>query len=404
MKIHRKGLKTVFGLIMALCMVIASFYVPSFAASKKTVRVATAKELKEAIADSKVGTVIFRSGTYDSITIAADANAKSKKLIIDAQNANIVNKAVFKKIEIQNVNSFKEAASGNTLEMGLYTAGALEVAKKKKVKKLILSDLSGYEGIDRYWTVRKSAKIKNIVFKFGNDTAKWDKTTGKLSFDICAFEWGEEGKAVMTLDSAGRMLSRSEDFQYENDAEYTFKYDKNGNMVNAVAKILADGEMIVKGYKEYTYGSGNRLVSGKVLEELSPEPDITSYTYDKKGRVISEEFTGPNTGTGTTTYTYDSKGRLLTKVKESDLENVFEKYTYNENGWPLTIEGKDNYNSFYEEDTYDDAGNMIKAVCTFDEEVTVTHFFTYDKKGNWTEQRTVYPDGTESFFHPGEAG
>ena len=84
------------------------------AADEKTVRVTTQKELNKALKDSSIDTVILRTDTYDSITISSK-KAKKKKLIVDAPNSIIVNKAKFKSVVLENAEYYTEDVSGNNI-------------------------------------------------------------------------------------------------------------------------------------------------------------------------------------------------------------------------------------------------------------------------------------------------
>ena len=82
-----KNIKKIFGVICALILVTSLFtgLFENFtvkAASKKTVRVTTQKELKKALKNSKVGTIILRTQIYDDFTISSK-KAKKKNLIVE---------------------------------------------------------------------------------------------------------------------------------------------------------------------------------------------------------------------------------------------------------------------------------------------------------------------------------
>ncbi|MGX8680250.1 MAG: hypothetical protein ACSW8B_02565, partial [bacterium] len=115
-------------------------------------------ELVEAINNANVGTIILRSETRDAITIASNENAKGKKIVIDVPYATVTNKAKFKYITVSGASMYKEAVSGNTIEIPTYYLANLELAKKKSIKKLVLTGYTGFEEIDMYSIVRKGAK------------------------------------------------------------------------------------------------------------------------------------------------------------------------------------------------------------------------------------------------------
>ena len=106
------------------------------AASKKTVRVATEKQLKAALKDTKVGTIVLRTSSYKDITIKS-GKTKKKKIIIDAPNAIVTNTARFKNVEVIKANEYIEAVSGNTVKLS--SDVYLQVAEGVSVKKLVSS-------------------------------------------------------------------------------------------------------------------------------------------------------------------------------------------------------------------------------------------------------------------------
>ena len=91
----KKTFRTFGKLFMALAVVlfavIAINTIRVKADNGETVRVSTAKELKAAMKNAEVGTIIFRTKAYQTVTIKSDKAAKSKSLIIDAPNTSFTN-------------------------------------------------------------------------------------------------------------------------------------------------------------------------------------------------------------------------------------------------------------------------------------------------------------------------
>ena len=153
--------------LMALVVVISAVMLmegySTHAGEGKTVRVSTAKQLKKAIKNEDVGTIILRTKAYITITIKADKAAADKFLIVDAAHVNVVNKAVFAGIEIRSVNKYTESVSGNKISLTGYFDNDLDaftVSKKKQVESLKISN-----GSDYYpgYVLRKGAKVKELV-------------------------------------------------------------------------------------------------------------------------------------------------------------------------------------------------------------------------------------------------
>ena len=405
-------------LLLAVCVIISAS-VKSHAAGKKTVRVTSQEELVEAINNSKVGTIILRGQTCDKITIASNKKAKSKKLIVDASNAQIVNKAKFKSITINSAGKYTEAVSGNTIAIPTYCLSELELAKKKSIKKLILTDFNGFEETDMYCVIRKSAKIKNIVYKGSHGTFSLDKSTGTLSFEEDAFEWGEPAKVVISFDGSGRIVSRTEDFETENDSIYSYGYDKNGNLLEANGYVCyEEGEAASEVQSgAFKYDSKNRVIFSNVTGRYSAITTVTSYYYNSKGKLIrtaSESSATDEIGIGeyvkspeTTEYTYDSKGRLSKKTVENSEASTTIAYKYNDKGYVLTEKETDSLHpdglalTTY---TYDDYGNLIKNEYLNFDGTTSTYDMTYDELGEWVETTYTDSDGEKYTYSPYTAG
>ena len=86
------------------------------AASKagSLVIVSTKKELVKAIKKKAASTILFKTDDSAKLTIKKYANAKNKKLIVNAKNIDIVNKSKFKSVTIMNVKTWSERISAIT--------------------------------------------------------------------------------------------------------------------------------------------------------------------------------------------------------------------------------------------------------------------------------------------------
>jgi len=317
------------------------------AASGKTVTVSTAKKLKSAMKKSNVGVIIFKTNAYTKLTIKNEKTAKTKKLIIEAPNTDIINKAVFADIEIKEAGSYTEAANGNNISLTGYINGGREnfiIAKKKTVESLKI--YSNYFSEPKY-TIRKGGKIKNITL-----IANTEPTLVESSFNSAKRqltlkydnEYGYIQSYVVKLDKYGRMTSiKCEAEGAEFDCDYTFKYDSNGNLTESSGDDNMDGPAVTK----YTY-EGDRLIKS---ESSGFSESVTEYEYDSKGNLL-KEFTHiddsmdgqPFVVEEIRIYKYDDQGRLIYEK----LEDYSNDYMHPE----LTL----GYHYEYEY-TYDSKGN-----------------------------------------------
>ena len=317
------------------------------AASGKTVTVSTAKKLKSAMKKSNVGVIIFKTNAYTKLTIKNVKTAKTKRLIIEAPNTDIINKAVFADIEIKEAGSYTEAANGNNISLTGYINGGREnfiIAKKKTVESLKI--YSNYFSEPKY-TIRKGGKIKNITL-----IANTEPTLVESSFNSAKRqltlkydnEYGYIQSYVIKLDKYSRMTSiKCEAEGAEFDCDYTFKYDSNGNLTESSGDDNMDGPAVTK----YTY-EGDRLIKS---ESSGFSESVTEYEYDSKGNLL-KEFTHiddsmdgqPFVVEEIRIYKYDDQGRLIYEK----LEDYSNDYMHPE----LTL----GYHYEYEY-TYDSKGN-----------------------------------------------
>ena len=317
------------------------------AASGKTVTVSTAKKLKSAMKKSNVGVIIFKTNAYTKLTIKNVKTAKTKRLIIEAPNTDIINKAVFADIEIKEAGSYTEAANGNNISLTGYINGGREnfiIAKKKTVESLKI--YSNYFSEPKY-TIRKGGKIKNITL-----IANTEPTLVESSFNSAKRqltlkydnEYGYIQSYVIKLDKYSRMTSiKCEAEGAEFDCDYTFKYDSNGNLTESSGDDNMDGPAVTK----YTY-EGDRLIKS---EYSGFSESVTEYEYDSKGNLL-KEFTHiddsmdgqPFVVEEIRIYKYDDQGRLIYEK----LEDYSNDYMHPE----LTL----GYHYEYEY-TYDSKGN-----------------------------------------------
>ena len=397
----RNSLFKVFSSILVLAMVIIVSQTVSAKAAGKKVRVNTLDELVAAVDNSSVDTIVLCTEIHGKYTISAMDNAKNKNLIVDASYVDIVNKAVWKSIEIQSVGSFNESVSGNTFKIPTYNLDKFEVAKKKTVKKLIMVDYYGYEETDFYYTLRKGAKIKDISYiDYNEKEYKLDKDFMNLGFEDDAFEWCETAEVDINFDKNGRIINVKGMFETEPANEYVFKYDKNGNLIEATGYQYNEGKQSMVAHNTMEYDSKNRLTlyiteNPYLVGQLKHE-----YKYNSKGRLIKKIYSS-EAYNETIDYTYYKNGRLKKETFTEDYSVRTTTYKYNDLGFIIQEKYTDsNYPGVTALATfkYDKDWNNTKYnYKNFEGEVTKTTN-TYDEYGKWVSSTIVYPDGTEYYY------
>lgn len=331
---------------LAIVFTVMLIYVPDeVQAASKTVTVSTAKKLKSAMKKSNVGTIRFKTDAYGTLTIKNVKAAKDKKLIIDAENTDVVNKAVFAEIEIVGANSYTEAVSGNNIKLTGYIDGGrcgFCVAKKKTVESLkIYSDYFS----DPKYTLRKGAKIKALTLIYDKGSAAVESSFNEakrqltLKFDN---EYDCYQSYVIKLDKYGRETAiKCDSDGVEFYCDDTFKYDANGNLTEWAGDSNMD-----PGLTKYTY-SGDRLVK---VESYGYAESVTEYEYDSKGNLLREfnhiddSIDGqPFVVEHIEEYRYDDKGRVIYEKWEDYYSDEFNpeltrnyvheyEYTYDSKG------------------------------------------------------------------------
>ncbi|MBO4421088.1 MAG: hypothetical protein J5783_04620 [Lachnospiraceae bacterium] len=374
-----KRIKTaIFSLLVILSLVtplIIQNTVEVHAASKKTVRTATGKQLKAALKNSKVSTIVLRTISYKDITIKS-SKAKNKKIIIDAPNAAVTNTARFKSIEVLNAKEYTEAVSGNIIKIS--SDAYLNVAENVTVKKLV------YTGVPEYYDIQKNGSIKSIKIADKNHKSTFDKKTRTLTFDTVGIwtsydpdYYGTTENLVTeeypihytaVLDESGRRLKTSYS-GWATDKSDEYRYDENGNCIEWKQYDRGSEEPELTRYFEYDY-EDNKLIEEK---DLSSESNIVTYkkVYDGNGRLTGIHDSSSNY-IEDTAYTYDDHGLLISEKttmmwftdddRLSSRKSWTAEYTYDKNGFMLTGEKYliDDHMKYIDTYEYDKDYNLIR--------------------------------------------
>ena len=388
--------------VMAICIMLALVFISTVsvkAESNDTVRVSTAKELTAAIQDKDVEVIYLRTDAYIDIIINADKAAAGKYLYIYAPNVNITNKAVFARIDINEVNSFTEEVSGNNFYLPDYTYNkGIIVAENITVNSIILD---GSDFKKSKYTLRKGAKVNEVELHYygaGFPTSRYNKTKNLVTLKAVNKSGNKESYTVK-LDKSGRIKKITCTTDDKDTAfEYTFKYDENGNVIKYKGFDSEKGKFTTKN----TYSDGLLKKSVTTAEELT---ETIINDYNEEGRLSRNETTtvypGSSTYVSYVEYEYDKNGRCIAE-KYSDPAGdditVF-KRTYNSKGFNTKSEcveynGLTGYNpvtTSIVKNKYSKAGDLIKHV-TYDVggEVTRTLEVTYDELGNYVDSNEIF--------------
>lgn len=382
--------KIIATLSIAFFIVIISAGVKIHAEAGETVRVSTEKQLRAAMKNADVGTIIFRTCAYINVTIKSVKGSDEKFLIIDAPNASFNNKALFAEINIMSAQSYTESVSGNRIAitgpiigMQDYVLGSKTgfiVSKKKQVESLTIYDTS-FE--NPKYTLRKGAKVKNLKLVY-NDfepfvESSYNSSKKQITLKYTDIYWVDESLSIK-LDKSGRIIrikckASNPAFGYD----YNYSYDSNGNVIKITGEHAESGKFEIN----YNYSADNLLVKS---ERSGSYPEVTMFLYDDKGLLEKclDEYGSASEPTTVYNYEYDKKGRLTREkynnsVSGSSFENT---YTYNSKGFQTKKEYTTSSGIEYEVlNSYNKAGDCITYTIISDGETSTTKH-KYDELGN----------------------
>ena len=346
------------------------------AASKKTVRVLTQAELNKALKNSKVGTIILRTSTYDKIMINSN-KAKKKKIIIDAPNAVVENKSKFKSVEIQSTAKYIENVSGNSITF--FNSDHFVIADGMKVKNLTMKTF--YTD----YIVGKGASIITLQYDIDGKKSSVDKKTGNLKVinKVLIGDYRDYEKVDVVYDIVLDKSGRITGFSHKNPEDGIFyktdvKYDSYGNFTERKG-VDTNGKVIC--IITYEYDKNHNMT---LCETDAGDSSYTyTYTYDSDGRNVYEDYKSKYWGKENT-FEYDSKGREARRY-------TFE-YFYHGNNLIVS--------EYTTENTYDKNGFIISVNEEYTDGRKYIQTYEYDKSGNntYSSKIEVMVDGNTSIM------
>lgn len=288
-----------------------------------------------------------------------------------------------------------------------------------------------FEYNDYKWLV----KIKGIMYESGTEVMR----------DIRDYEYYNDSKVKWIRECRGFLNGGSGFIQkfYQYDVfdrvtkmsyadsrnlastleQYTYSYDKNSNIISetVINNYPAKQEEKVNETRTYTYDSLNRMVTSKIIDNISQTVSNASYTYDKVGnctksvedgvitystynslnQLVQRDVSKNGTRVGLTFYSYDANGNQIleqtmvspptiteTIQKEYDANNQLTKVTCRNGSTDGTIK-------YTQVNTYNYDGQRISKT---DNGVTTHYYYqggvllyTTDGNGNKTSRNIIGP-------------
>lgn len=288
---------------------------------------------------------------------------------------------------------------------------------KKIVKFLLLLTISAFmvgcsNSIDK--NVTTNSATSNTQSDNENDILDNKKTDDGL-VDVWLTETiynvsddEEEISESYKYDEKGNLLDK---IIYKNGKEYkrsAYTYNEQGDII--VDRYFKESVETNKITFEHTYNENGRLLETLKVEYYIKDNNIKIgkesryiYNYDNNNNIVSLKHEYKSSDTGKyddcyeTNYTYNEKGKIISQERVRNA--TFDKkitYEYDKNGNIVlyTTVDRDGYKSetSYE---YDDDSNLIKEICKNKDKELYTDLYEYNNDGYATKYTRIH-DGKES--------
>jgi len=247
------------------------------------------------------------------------------------------------------------------------------------------------------YTLNKAGRVTKQVRKIAYEDQSIDTSSRAYTYDKAghvvkerAFYDDCEETVTRVYDKAGRLTKEACTQAYEDNTRTVtvtaYTYDKKGNEIKmaytqkdrygavekrTIVSVPDAKNLCVKKTENWSYASG---------DSVDKTRSVTTYAYDKKGKVTKEVFQSVSSDgynrKDTTASTYDANGNCIKRVIVEKAPGYSSKAT-----------------TAY---TYDKKGNLLKEVTVMKngtETTKTTETYTYDKAGNLLKYVFVSPSG-----------
>ena len=420
-------------LAVLLTFVMVLGTIPAAAKVKNSVTVGSKKALFKEMVKEKSKTIYYETEKEVKLTITKHDGSENKRLVINAPNATIVNKAAFKAVIIKSCKSYTEAANGNiiTLKDG---ETAFKVSKSKNVKSLTVSTDSANISLGKKAKVAeasigknyavtisgaKSAEINIIskgkgssvesagpVVKINGDNVAVSDTKPEVTNTPTPTETPKDNSKDNTKDSTDNTGSSTNTVSYTDNAAWAYVTpEPTPSPTPAVEEYINDEGL--KAIKKYTD-------DGYIIEVYAKSLLYTE-KYNNKGNLVQYDsyLTSEKRFFSKYDYKYDDNNRLLEykicmnidSLDPEDIKNheTIYIYSYYDNGYMkscINIKGSGEsteaiYNENVEEETIktiykDEQGKIFQELIY--ENDRLKQVLRYDEEGNPHVIREYYYD------------
>lgn len=164
-------------------------------------------------------------------------------------------------------------------------------------------------------------------------------------------------------------------------ADITYEYDAEGRKISNTTSWnygFSEGSET----DTYTYNENGDVLTETKTYSYSDYPGVKKYTYED-GRLVKETF-GDDDSYGMK-YVYGADGRIAESYNfNGDSETLRQTYSYTDNTMVQT-EVWDDWTFVYTT-TYNSNGDIAKWEYKCNDEIMITHNYSYDSDGNLTKQ------------------
>lgn len=253
-----------------------------------------------------------------------------------------------------------------------------------------------------YRSVKKGNEIKLLsISQLGDESFNKAGYSTEMMYQINTMSLGEgpKRKTVYELDEKNRVTKET---RYKNEEEGLSIQRVYENDLHTASKYYEGGEEYL-GTEYFSYDDEGNVLQSKATDSEDEVLAQTDYTYNNKGQLITEKFYKNGNFQSHTKREY--KGDNVRKIYELDEEGKIKSSTVYEYNKKDKITKKTEYNANVEVDEYtvyeyDKKGNKIKYVdYNADGSVEKTHTSEYDKYNNETLRQVFNADGEEENYN-----
>jgi RHS repeat-associated protein len=243
----------------------------------------------------------------------------------------------------------------------------------------------------------------HLAFEPVNDICTYDDLETEKIKNLKAYERlrvlddsGVYVERAFYYDSKGRLIQTVEKNHLGGTSRYSTKYDFTGN-------VLAQHEKH-ETFVPRTGGSGSTVgeISKKIIRVSEFNEKLTLFTYDERGRLLSEKTTVNDSDTAKVEYKYNELGQQIAKLYDNNL--IADSVKYNIQGWITEKNAKTGTDGIFDmqlayyspeqpNTTPSYTGNISEWTWRHENSDVNTYSFEYDKLSRLTNS-LLYIDNT----------